>query len=85
MSFPKDVKARMDHTIKGDPLLPVMAVSTYEEQCFVEVAVEHCVGRGVRAGRIMEDLHRAFSDPADWRQFQVCYGCLVLSLGIMKS
>ena len=69
MSFLKDVKDRMDHTIEDNPLLPMMAVSTYEEQCFVEVAVEHHQGRGVRAGRIMEDLHRAFADPVDQRQF----------------
>ena len=44
----------------------------------MEVAVEHYEGRGVRAGRIVEDLHRAFADPVDRQQFQVCYGCLVL-------
>ena len=40
--------------------------------------MEHCEGRGVRAGMIVEDLHRAFVDPVDQRQFQVHYGCLVL-------
>ena len=65
----------MDRTIEGDPLPPVTAVSAYEEQYFVEAAVEHGAGRGVTAGRIAEDLQRAFADPADLRQFQVRYGC----------
>ena len=39
---------------------------------------EGCEGRGVRAGRNVEDLHGAFADPVDRQQFQVCYGCLVL-------